>query len=275
MLVNANIAPVTKYAGVIAGLQLSANTDLEPVTELETTKVVVKAAPDAKVSLADAIEAANQELTIEIATTPEQVLEAQRLRYRVYCQDRNFLEGSAEGVEQDAFDDQSAHVLVRNRATGEALGTVRIVLTTEDGGMASVPMAHVCAPHLLSSLPAAGSGEVSRFALTRERTGVSSAAASLMRLALVRGLIEASARNGVTHWCAIMERSLLRLLRSSSIYFETVGPAVEYHGLRQPVINPVSTILNRIRLEQPALWNYLTDGGALWPEHAVAQDVAA
>jgi len=38
----------------------------------------------------------------------------------------------------------------------------------------------------------------------------------------------------LTHWCAIMEPFLLRLLQMNAIHFIPVGPLVDYHGLGQP-----------------------------------------
>src|SRR3954447_17833499 len=66
---------------------------------------------------ADAIKAATDELVVELAVSPGQVLEAQRLRYRVYCQERGFEVGK-DGLERDEFDPASRHVLVRSRLTG-------------------------------------------------------------------------------------------------------------------------------------------------------------
>src|SRR6185312_16965469 len=49
-------------------------------------------------ALTDAIRAAQDELRIEIASSPEQLREAQRLRFRVYCQERGFEPGK-DGLE--------------------------------------------------------------------------------------------------------------------------------------------------------------------------------
>ena len=215
-------------------------------------------------AFADAIATAENELVVEVARTPEQVIEAKKLRYRVYCQERGFEPGEG-GLEQDAYDDHAHHVLVRNRATGEVFGTVRVVLSGHDNSL-GFPMQRVCDDHILSPLPKAGTGEISRFALTRDRTGISPASAALMRLCLIQGIVQISGDVGLTHWCAIMEKTLLRLLRSTSIYFLPVGPTVEYHGTRQPAIWTLSGGLERMRLEKPQLWVFLTRDGTLWSE---------
>ena len=214
----------------------------------------------------DAVAAANGELDVQIASTPEQLREAQRLRYIVYCLERGFEPGQ-NGLEQDPFDEQAKHVLVRSRLTGDVLGTVRVVVPTLEAGHDGFPMQCACQPYILAPLPVAATGEISRFALTRERLGVSPAAAALMRLCLMRGIVEVSGQARLTHWCAIMERSLLRLLRATAIHFEPVGPLVEYHGARQPAVAAIGTILGRIRREQPVVWSFITDNGTFWCEN--------
>ena len=111
-----------------------------------------------------------------------------------------------------------------------------MVLPLPEIGHDSFPMQQACERFVLASLPAVATGEISRFALTRERTGVSPAAAALMRLCLMRGIVQVSGEAMLTHWCAIMESSLLRLLRATAIHFQAVGQPVEYHGIRQPAM---------------------------------------
>jgi N-acyl-L-homoserine lactone synthetase len=222
----------------------------------------------------DAIQAAQDELSVEIVRSPEQLLEAQRLRFRVYCEERGFEPGT-DGLEQDAFDPASRHVLVRSRKTGTVLGTVRVVLADQATGLSGFPMRQACEPWVISPLPIASTGEISRFALTRDRAGISPAAAALMRLCLIRGLVQLSAESELTHWCAIMERTLLRLLRATGIHFVAVGPTVEYHGTRQPAVCGIGNMLSRMKLEQPSAWAYITDNGALWSETDVPQQISS
>lgn len=225
-------------------------------------------------SIGAALEAARKELDIEIATTEAQIEAAQRLRYKVYCEERGF-EPGANGLEQDEFDHLSRHVLVRARATGEVLGTVRVVLGCAQRGAASFPMNRVCERYVLAPLPAMATAEISRFALTRDRPGVSPEAAALMRLFLMRGIVAVSGAHDLSHWCAIMEHSLLRLLRATAIHFQHVGPAVEYHGTRQPAVGTISTVLGRIQSEKPLVWSFITHDGALWQDRAAAMPTPA
>jgi N-acyl-L-homoserine lactone synthetase len=217
---------------------------------------------------ADAIKAATDELAVELAVSPGQVLEAQRLRNRISCEERGF-EASKHGLERDEFDPASRHVLVRSRLTGAILGAVRLVLS--DTGLDGFPMRRACGAEVLGPLPAKSTGEISRFAVVRQRRAVSPAAGAFVRLCLIRGMVEISARQGLTHWCALMEPVLLRLLQATAIHFEAVGPVVEYHGPRQPAVCVITPMLQRMKLEQPALWAYITGNSALWSQAPTTQ----
>jgi N-acyl amino acid synthase of PEP-CTERM/exosortase system len=209
------------------------------------------------------LEAAASEFYVATANTPELLREAYRLRHQVYCVERGY-EASDTGLEIDAFDDHAPHVVVCRRTDDEVIGTVRLVLPQQHKSDFGLPIHALCTDELGMRVPLGSSGEVSRFAVSKERRGMSSEATGLLRLALVQGLVKMSAEHGVTHWCAMMERSLLRLLRSSSIDFEPVGPMVEHHGMRQPSVCAVSSVLQKMRLEQPEIWDFVTLGGSLW-----------
>jgi len=209
----------------------------------------------------DAMQAFEDNYKITIADTDEMINESFRLRYQVYCLERNFLTGR-DGLESDEFDAFSYHTLLVNRATEEVVGSARLIVGSRWRPGNSFPMQLLCNGLLPRNLPIDAAAEISRFAISKARRNDASTA--LMRLALVRGLVALSANLGITHWCAVMEPSLLRLLQATSIFFEPFGPVVEYHGLRQPCYNSVSDILDRVAEDRPQLWDFLTEGGALW-----------
>lgn len=211
--------------------------------------------------LADAIAAAATELVVQIADTPALVREAHELRHQVYCLERGY-EAGQNGLEVDAFDGHSRHVVLRLAQCGIVIGTARLILPDPVRADCSFPMQTVCTPERFAMLPFADTAEISRFAISKERRGLSIAASSLSRLALVRGLVQLSQRQGVTHWCAVMERTLLRLLRASAIHFQDMGPVVEFHGLRQPAFCNLAGMLDRMAREQPAIWGFVTSNGA-------------
>jgi N-acyl-L-homoserine lactone synthetase len=203
------------------------------------------------------------ECTVVVADTPALITECLRLRYQVYCVEKGYEPGN-NGLETDSFDEYSRHVLLVHRTSGEAVGTVRVIPPSDTVSLADFPMSGVCAPGLLGDLPALSTGEISRFAISKQRR-LSCGAGTMIRLGLMQGILRVSCELGLTHWCAIMEPILLRLQTHDAIYFETLGPPVEYHGKRQPSFGHIEKVLNGIKFSQWDVWNYLTMNGTLLP----------
>ena len=208
------------------------------------------------------ISAMRRDFSVELVTSRVLLQEAQRLRYQVFCQERNILPGH-DGIETDEYDERSRHVVLRRRDSGELVGTVRVITALRDSPWSRLPMQHVCDPRFLQGLPIATTGEVSRFALARNRTVPGRKSELLLRLALMQGILRISRELGLTHWCAGMEQSLLRLLRLNAIRYEPVGPLVDYHGLRQPAVGAIESILATVFQERRAIWDYVTECGEL------------
>ncbi len=209
-------------------------------------------------ALVDAIAAATHDFNVEIADTPHSRREAFRLRHQVYCVERGY-EPAAGGEETDEFDDFSSHALLRHRG-GEVVGAVRVIGANPRRLDRSFPMQAIIEPGLLRQVRLVTTGEVSRFAISKQRR-MGYAATGPVRLALLRGVVEMSGAMGLTHWCAVMERSLLRLLAGSGIHFHSVGPLVAFHGIRQPSVASIPGLLARLRREHPVVWAYLIAGG--------------
>ncbi len=206
----------------------------------------------------------DENISVVLADTPALKSESYRLRYQVYCVERGFEEGG-NGIEKDAADDRSRHALVIHSATQTAVGSVRVVAPGE--GPSAYPMADACQSDLLRQLPLRTTGEVSRFAISKARR-MDCSDTAMVRLGLIQGIVRLSHEMGLTHWCAIMEPALLRLLRMNAIHFAPLGPTVEYHGIRQPAYGHIRTVLDRIRREQWHVWNYITLGGLLCHQHS-------
>jgi N-acyl-L-homoserine lactone synthetase len=191
--------------------------------------------------------------------------EVHRLRYQVYCLERGF-EPARDGRESDPADAFSTHALVRERATGQAVGTVRLIAPGLGDGEARMPVCAITGPAPWRHLPRAATAEISRFALSKRVRAEHGVSDSLLRLFLMRGVVALSGRLGLTHWCALMEPCLLRLLRASGISFQPVGAPVDHHGLRLPVMGVIGEVLGQMAREKPLVWDFVTLGGSLWQE---------
>src|SRR5450759_1105965 len=94
-------------------------------------------------SMAGAIDALEEEFEVRVADTHDLIEESYRLRYQVYCLERHFLEG-ASGIESDEFDANSCHTVLLNRASGEVVGSARLVLGSNWYPHDSFPMQRFC-----------------------------------------------------------------------------------------------------------------------------------
>ncbi|WP_135468007.1 GNAT family N-acyltransferase [Crenalkalicoccus roseus] len=207
----------------------------------------------------EAVFAIARHLSVELAETEEAVREAQRLRHQVFCLERGILPGQpGQDLEQDEFDPCSRHVLLRHRRSGELVGTARLVL----GASGGLPMLRYCDADILRDLPMHTVGEISRFALSKRCRPMGGAWEPLVRLGLMQGILRASLELGLTHWCALMEPTLLRLLRATGVRFVPVGPMVQAYGLRQPAVAPIDLVLADGRRRRPDFYGFVVGGCA-------------
>lgn len=206
---------------------------------------------------------AMREFEVTVADTPATREVAYQLRHQVYCVERGYEPGRGT-LETDHFDSRASHVLLTQRSTGRVVGTVRVVAPALNGPTADLPMQRLCALDAFHVLPRTSTGEISRFSISKDLHDAACAGSMPLRFGLLQGILRVSVDLGLTHWCAIMEHRLLRLLRASAIHFQPLGPAIEHRGLRQPSWASIDIMLAHIKHERPALWDYFTEGGKLW-----------
>lgn len=227
----------------------------------------------------------------KIANSDELRDTAFRLRYRVYCIENPFEDPSAnpDGREIDEFDAHSIHSLLIYRPNATPAGTVRLVLPRVDDPGSSFALQRVCNDPILrdqNKFPIVSTAEVSRFCISKEfrrrwndasyaGDDLSTAEMSVdeerrilphLSLGLIESLVRMSVENSITHWCAVMEPTLLRLLTRLGIHFQSIGPLIEYHGRRQPCYIPLRDMLARVQRERPDVWDVITRGGQHWAD---------
>jgi N-acyl amino acid synthase of PEP-CTERM/exosortase system len=219
------------------------------------------------------------------AFTPEMTDLAHSVRYQVYCLERKFenKDQHTGGLEIDQFDSHSIHGILFHRPTGDAMGTVRLILpnrNTED----CLPISGLLRENgydLAQHVAIDRTVEVSRFAISKQLRrrigddkGLGVAASPLSReererrgnlpcLSLIQFLLRQSVESGVTYWTAVMEEKLLRMLAGMGIHFHSIGPLVFHHGLRQPSYCYLPQMLDEMKSEQRDYWNVITNGGEL------------
>jgi N-acyl amino acid synthase of PEP-CTERM/exosortase system len=229
----------------------------------------------------------NQYFEVIHAESAEQIKECFRLRYQVYCVENPFENPlqNPGGLEIDEFDSAAMHSMLRHRQSGEIVGTVRLLLPRNGKEGLGLPMRQICQHELMSHdnsfLPRASTAEISRFAVSkmmRRRAGDGTVVGKFdmsdhdsrrripdTSLGLMQAVIAMASKSGMTHVCAVMEPTLLRMLRRLGMVMPSMGPEVDYHGRRQPCYGHLDTGLARVWIQRPDVWELLTCNGALWP----------
>ena len=222
-------------------------------------------------TLESALGALRKEVSVEIADTPAMFQEIRQLRYQV-CGTAPALRDGPTGCETDEYDHAARHVAIRLPEHGMMIGAVRLVLPQTSATVNDFPIQQVCDSRLLSRLPLATTGEISRFAIRKVRPrqvpNSSAAVIALLRLALIQGAVRLSANAGVTHWLTLLDPTLMRLLQATGLHFQPLGPPVECHGLLQPAVAELLPTLVRLRIEHPLMWNFMTQAGAWYSTSA-------
>ena len=212
---------------------------------------------------------------LEIDDDPALLHESYRMRYQVYCLERDFLSPHyyPDGVETDVFDQHAVHLGVLN--TEDVLvATARLVRRTDDG----LPMYGHCSLTVHEPVLAdkrARIVEVSRLAVSRRYnrrqgdehyalaggtrpTGEKRREGGEIVMTLYRALYQASKRHGFTHWLAATERSLQRLVVKYHFPFVQVGPEADYFGMVAPYLMDLAAFDREILGgEVPALREFL------------------
>lgn len=226
----------------------------------------------------------NNRYAVITADTPALQEQAYKLRYQVYCKEKNFENPDAHPLELeiDEFDARSVHSVIIDRPTRAVTATVRLILPNPDGFEKSFPIQGVCSHPMLRTQKlfySARSAEISRFAVSKEFSrraadshqsrqladprSESRASMPNITLGLMNGIVRMSVEHGISEWFAVMEPTLLRLLARFGIYFSPIGPMVDYHGMRQPCYSNMHNLLDRVHKERIDVWEIITDNGRL------------
>jgi len=215
-----------------------------------------------------------------------------RLRYQVFCLEAGVFDAKQypDGLEKDEYDAHSRHYLIRHRKTGIYAATTRLILRDPKDVARPFPIERYCRfdrPDLLDKIPRDRMAEVSRFCVSRyfkRRPGEPGTVTGIsvekrlrqlvsederrtwphLTLALIACLHKINVTHNTTHWYAMIEPSLFRLLGLLGIEFTPIGPLTECYGKRQPCIIKVPEYLDRVKKKNRHIWDMLTDYGRFW-----------
>jgi N-acyl amino acid synthase of PEP-CTERM/exosortase system len=175
-----------------------------------------------------------------------------RLRFEVYARQCKFIQevDYPHELESDEYDPHSVHFAAIDQS-GTVLATARMILPQEK----SSPLLKSF-PHLTkkSKLGKHSLVEISRFMVSKklyqsfnEQKKPSKDYNSLKlstKATITKGLFQVMYHEiksrGITHWCALMEKGLLMLLRLYGFKLRCVGEDVDVFGAVRPYVGNVS-----------------------------------
>ena len=176
----------------------------------------------------------------------------------------------ADGLETDEYDGQARHCLVRNRASGEHIGCVRLILAEPNGPRPQLPFETTCAGVLDRSIidPARIDrnriAEVSRLSIVgsyRRRRGEESSPGTVqdadfgtperprfpyLLVGLYMGVFALADMHGLEKLFLLSETRLARHLNKIGITNTRIGDAVEHRGMRAPAVMDVRQVIDRL-----------------------------
>jgi N-acyl amino acid synthase of PEP-CTERM/exosortase system len=224
------------------------------------------------------------------ADTPALLDRVYRLRHQVYCVENAFEDSNQhlDGREIDGNDDRSLHTLLIHRDSGTAAGTARVIRPLAGNRARLLPLQGLLSKdgrHAFERLPIETTGEISRFAVSKEfrrrqveLAGIRCLPDANMRdgrslrphitFGLIAGILAICREYGITHVCAVMEPALIRLLARIGLHFQAIGDLVDYHGLRQPCVAHVADMVDQCRSQDTLLWQYVSPREPIKLDHS-------
>jgi len=215
-------------------------------------------------------------LTPIICRTIDEIDECMRLRYEEYCLNRGWeaADEFPDGRERDGYDERAVHILLMDNTRNKPVGTVRIIYRrpggTENAGLPSFDWSPEFSTHLRVHALTNTIIELSRFTVVRSEIGALTNRSDLARgifpaLALIKGMLRATAEDNVRTAVLTTTPSLQRLLAKAGFRFHDAGVRVEHRGVRVPIYREIPALLAGVYETSPEIWAYVTDHGLTWP----------
>ncbi len=218
------------------------------------------------------------EFTFREADHSQALMEAiYRLRYQVYCVECGFIrkEDYPKQSEEDIYDPYSVHFVIED--TVGVVGTTRLILDNPHG----LPFIEHCGSGLsidVGSLDREKICEVSRLAISksyrrRENDGLyygyegydpSNKVSGIeqakrikpMIFGMYREIYQECKRRGITHFFALMEKSLWLLLRMHHFVFQPIGNEVDFYGKVRPYMCVIKDLEREVHDKMPKSYDY-------------------
>ena len=217
------------------------------------------------------------------ATTDALREQVYRVRHRVYCEELAWEPVRPDGLEHDAFDPQSLHILLRSRQLDEYVGCIRLIRCHEHFPSNPLPFESACAhtldQRLLENLALTRDSvaEVSRLAVDsryRRRQGEQRRPVTIsdddygnlrrprfpfIPVGLYLGMLEAARLHGIDTLFMLTEPWLAGHFRRLGVRLEPIGSPIEHRGQRVPSMMSVTVTIRSLHLLVRPLYNGLAE----------------
>lgn len=204
------------------------------------------------------------------------------IRYQVYCLEKGWEDPSVrpDRMERDGYDETSAHFLVRCRATGQWIATMRLIVAPFD----QLPINRVARidtkklPGLTDGLTA----EISRLCVIGEymrHPRVNNPEAKFffgpkahsakqispvsppsgqpwLTLGLIRAAREYSRQNGIRYWFFLISDPLARIVQRLGLGLQLIGPECDHRGKRRPYLRDLAAGYHELPLKSPKAYKF-------------------
>lgn len=213
------------------------------------------------------------------------VVEAQRIRHQVYCEELGWEPVNADGIERDIYDDNALHCLLMSVRSGRYIGSVRVVLPRAGDVSQSLPLQELCTGTLYPGYPDFDQmlkgeiAEVSRLAIIsdfRRRKNEAETPVSIslpenvnkqgrrrfpyIPVGLYIGMLELAAFYGIKDLYMLTEPMLAAHFSALGGNLEPIGKTIAHRGKRRPYTMNVDTVLKDANLFlRPLIWTIRKD----------------
>jgi len=234
----------------------------------------------------------HQYFEIVSADTPELLKEVFNLRFRVLCIN-NTIPGFEpanfpDKLEQDEYDQRSAHFLLRHCPSDTFIGTTRLILPDPNYPEKQLPTelnTQFYPEFQVNASMRKHTAEISRFVILSDffkrkhehyslagPVDIPPQSANIPHerrrfphpmLGLIVGIMQTCDRHEIYHLISSMEPALNKLLGFYGMQLNPVGPSTDFHGFRTPYYGYLVDILNRMHCKHQSIWELVTDHGNL------------
>ncbi|HYE36522.1 GNAT family N-acyltransferase [Methylocaldum sp.] len=185
---------------------------------------------------------------VVLANTPESKEIHFNLRYKVFCLEKGFEDAGkfTAQMEQDQYDSQAIHFLVRERLRNGWIGAARLIIDK----MSALPMTNIVDIEVPGTNNNAMAAEFSRLLVLDNfrQPQAKVAAEPEILLGLIRAARDYCLQRNIKSVLFLCRRSIYRILGNTGIDMLQIGSPCIHRGVRAPYLVDLDTGFDRVFL---------------------------